>query len=90
MNSEYKRWCQQDLEELDLMEELRSMQGKEEIIEDHFGKSLSFGTAGLRGVLGVGTNRMNRFVVRQTTQGLAHYVNQIQKPSEIHHILPLT
>lgn len=80
MNSEYKRWCQQDLEELDLMEELRSMQGKEEIIEDHFGKSLSFGTAGLRGVLGVGTNRMNRFVVRQTTQGLAHYVNQIQKP----------
>ena len=80
MNSEYKRWCQQDLEELDLMEELRSMQGEEEIIEDHFGKSLSFGTAGLRGVLGVGTNRMNRFVVRQTTQGLAHYVNQIQKP----------
>ena len=80
MNSEYKRWCQQDLEELDLMEELRSMKGKEEIIEDHFGKSLSFGTAGLRGVLGVGTNRMNRFVVRQTTQGLAHYVNQIQKP----------
>lgn len=80
MNLEYKRWCQQDLEELDLMEELRSMQGKEEIIEDHFGKSLSFGTAGLRGVLGVGTNRMNRFVVRQTTQGLAHYVNQIQKP----------
>lgn len=80
MNSEYKRWCQQDLEELDLMKELRSMQGKEEIIEDHFGKSLSFGTAGLRGVLGVGTNRMNRFVVRQTTQGLAHYVNQIQKP----------
>ena len=80
MNSEYKRWCQQDLEELDLMEELRSMQGKEEIIEDHFGKSLSFGTAGLRGILGVGTNRMNRFVVRQTTQGLAHYVNQIQKP----------
>lgn len=80
MNSEYKRWCQQDLEELDLMEELRSMQGKEEIIEDHFGKSLSFGTAGLRGVLGVGKNRMNRFVVRQTTQGLAHYVNQIQKP----------
>lgn len=80
MNSECKRWCQQDLEELDLMEELRSMQGKEEIIEDHFGKSLSFGTAGLRGVLGVGTNRMNRFVVRQTTQGLAHYVNQIQKP----------
>lgn len=80
MNSEYERWCQQDLEELDLMEELRSMQGKEEIIEDHFGKSLSFGTAGLRGVLGVGTNRMNRFVVRQTTQGLAHYVNQIQKP----------
>lgn len=80
MNSEYERWCQQDLEELDLMEELRSMQGKEEIIEDHFGKTLNFGTAGLRGVLGVGTNRMNRFVVRQTTQGLAHYVNQIQKP----------
>ena len=53
MNSEYKRWCQQDLEELDLMEELRSMQGKEEIIEDHFGKSLSFGTAGLRGVWGL-------------------------------------
>lgn len=79
MNSEYERWCQQDLEELDLMEELRSMQGKEEIIEDHFGKTLNFGTAGLRGVLGVGTNRMNRFVVRQTTQGLAHYVNQIQK-----------
>ncbi|QRG86895.1 phospho-sugar mutase [Bulleidia sp. zg-1006] len=78
MNVEYGRWCQQDLEELDLVEELHEMEGQEDVIEDHFGKSLSFGTAGLRGVLGVGTNRMNRFVVRQTTQGLANYVQQIQ------------
>lgn len=74
MNTEYQRWLKEDLEELDLVEEINAMKEDEEAIEEHFGKSLSFGTAGLRGILGVGTNRMNRFVVRQTTQGLANYV----------------
>ena len=78
MNKEYERWIKEDLEDLDLQEELQAMAGNEEVITEHFSKSLSFGTAGLRGILGVGTNRMNRFVVRQTTQGLANYLQTIK------------
>ncbi|MEG1075401.1 MAG: phospho-sugar mutase, partial [Ruthenibacterium sp.] len=75
-NKEYKRWLSTELEDKDLMPELLSIQGIDEEIEDRFAVELSFGTAGLRGVLGAGTNRMNIYMVRKATQGLANYLNQ--------------
>lgn len=71
---DYKRWLEADLEDPALKEELEAVQGKEEEIKDRFAVALKFGTAGLRGVLGAGTNRMNIYVVRQATQGLANWV----------------
>ena len=71
---EYQRWLAADLEDTDLRPELVSIQGIDEEIKDRFAVSLAFGTAGLRGVLGAGTNRMNIYVVRQATQGLANWV----------------
>ncbi len=70
----YKRWIEADLEDAALKTELESIEGNEEEIKDRFAVSLAFGTAGLRGVLGAGTNRMNIYVVRQATQGLANWV----------------
>ena len=70
----YKRWLAADLEDAALTAELQSIEGNEEEIKDRFAVALSFGTAGLRGVLGAGTNRMNIYVVRQATQGLANWV----------------
>ena len=72
--NEYKRWLAADLEDKDLMPELLSVQGIEDEIKDRFAVELSFGTAGLRGVLGAGTNRMNIYMVRKATQGLANYL----------------
>ncbi len=71
---DYKRWMEADLEDPALKEELESINGKDEEIKDRFAVALKFGTAGLRGVLGAGTNRMNIYVVRQATQGLANWV----------------
>ncbi len=71
---EYKRWLEADLEDSDLHPELARIEGNDEEIKDRFAVSLQFGTAGLRGVLGAGTNRMNIWVVRQATQGLANWV----------------
>ena len=71
---EYKRWLAADLEDADLNPELARIEGNDEEIKDRFAVSLKFGTAGLRGVLGAGTNRMNIYVVRQATQGLANWV----------------
>ena len=73
MNS-YKRWLETDLEDKALVAELESIKGNEEEIKERFAVALKFGTAGLRGVLGAGTNRMNIYVVRQATQGLANWV----------------
>lgn len=70
----YKRWMEADLEDAALKAELESIKGNEEEIKDRFAVALKFGTAGLRGVLGAGTNRMNIYVVRQATQGLANWV----------------
>ena len=66
---EYKRWLAADLEDADLKPELSKIEGNDEEIKDRFAVALKFGTAGLRGVLGAGTNRMNIYVVRQATQG---------------------
>ena len=71
---EYKRWLAADLEDADLKPELARIEGNDDEIKDRFAVALKFGTAGLRGVLGAGTNRMNIYVVRQATQGLANWV----------------
>ena len=71
---EYKRWLEADLIDCDLGAELRSIEGDDLAIKERFAVSLKFGTAGLRGTLGAGTNRMNIWVVRQATQGLAEWV----------------
>lgn len=73
---EYERWLAAELEDRDLKPELLSIQGIDAEIEDRFAVSLEFGTAGLRGVLGAGTNRMNIYMVRKATQGLANYLNR--------------
>ena len=71
---EYKRWLEAELEDPALTEELQSISGREDQIKERFAVALKFGTAGLRGVLGAGSNRMNIYVVRQATQGLANWV----------------
>lgn len=71
---DYKRWMEADLEDAALKEELEGIAGNDEEIKDRFAVALKFGTAGLRGVLGAGSNRMNIYVVRQATQGLANWV----------------
>ena len=71
---DYKRWMEADLEDAALKAELEAIAGNEEEIKDRFAVALAFGTAGLRGVLGAGSNRMNIYVVRQATQGLANWV----------------
>ena len=71
---DYKRWLAADLEDAALTAELQKIEGNDEEIKDRFAVALKFGTAGLRGVLGVGSNRMNIYVVRQATQGLANWV----------------
>ena len=73
-NDDYKRWLAADLDDPDLKPELAKIEGNDEEIKDRFAVALAFGTAGLRGVLGAGTNRMNVYVVRQATQGLANWV----------------
>ena len=72
---EYKRWLSANLIDFDLHAELAGIENDEEAIKERFAVSLKFGTAGLRGTLGAGTNRMNIWVVRQATQGVADWVN---------------
>ncbi len=72
--NEYKRWLSANLIDFDLHAELASIENDEEAIKERFAVSLKFGTAGLRGTLGAGTNRMNIWVVRQATQGVADWV----------------
>ncbi len=71
---DYKRWCETQLEDEALTKELEAIAGNENEIKERFAVALKFGTAGLRGVLGAGSNRMNIYVVRQATQGLANWV----------------
>jgi phosphoglucomutase len=73
-NEEYRKWLQADLIDFDLKKELQDIKGDEDAIKERFAVSLKFGTAGLRGTLGAGTNRMNIWVVRQATQGVADWV----------------
>ncbi len=71
---EYKKWLGADLIDFDLKKELQDIEGDDAAIKERFAVALKFGTAGLRGTLGAGTNRMNIWVVRQATQGVADWV----------------
>ena len=70
----YESWLSNPYFDEDTKEELRSIANDEKEIEDRFYMDLEFGTAGLRGIIGAGTNRMNVYTVRKATQGLANYI----------------
>ena len=70
----YKKWCTDPYFDAQTQEELKNLEGNEKEIEDRFYRQLEFGTGGLRGMIGAGTNRMNIYTVRQATQGLANYI----------------
>ena len=78
----YDLWCEKADKDADLIAELESIKGNEAEINDRFYRSLEFGTGGLRGVIGAGTNRMNIYTVNQATQGLADYLKEnFENPS---------
>ena len=83
INEQYKLWCEKATIDPDLVAELKAIQGNEEAISDAFYKDLEFGTGGLRGVIGAGTNRMNVYTVGKATQGLADYVNSVTKDGKV-------
>lgn len=71
---EYKKWCESAEFDEETKRELVEIKNNEKEIEDRFYKELEFGTAGLRGIIGAGTNRMNKYTVGKATQGLANYI----------------
>ena len=71
----YKDWCSNAKDDKDLIDELGKIEGNENEIYERFYTELKFGTAGLRGIIGAGTNRMNIYTVRKATQGLANFLN---------------
>lgn len=75
-NQLYDLWLKNATEDPDLIPELESIKDDQDAVYDRFYRELEFGTAGLRGVLGAGTNRMNIYVVRYATQGLANYLKK--------------
>lgn len=75
----YNLWCKNADEDPDLQAELAGIANDEAAIKDRFYRDLEFGTGGLRGVIGAGTNRLNIYTIRRATQGLANYVNQEYK-----------
>jgi phosphoglucomutase len=73
----YQEWLSSPWVDKEMKEELRAISDQPEEIEDRFYQQLAFGTGGVRGVLGAGTNRMNRYTIRRVTQGLANYMATI-------------
>ena len=71
----YELWLKNATEDADLIAELNSIKGDEDAIKERFYRDLEFGTAGLRGVIGAGSYRLNIYTIRRATQGLADYVN---------------
>ena len=71
----YNEWCTSSIFDEDTKNELKNLKDENEI-KDRFYKNLEFGTAGLRGIIGAGTNRMNKYTVTQATQGLANYIKK--------------
>ena len=74
--SKYMYWLENDYFDEDTKKELLSIKDDKKEIEDRFYKDLEFGTAGLRGIIGAGTNRMNKYIVRKVSQGLSDYINK--------------
>ena len=83
VKQQYDRWLSQSGMPTDLAEELKSIAGDEDAITDRFYRELEFGTGGLRGVIGAGTNRMNVYNIRKATQGLANYLNASDLPKKV-------
>lgn len=82
IKSLYSLWLEKAKDDCDIIPELRAVEGNDDEILDRFYKNLEFGTAGLRGIIGAGTNRMNVYTVNQATQGLADYLNsEFESPS---------
>ena len=79
----YDQWIHNAIDDPDLKEELEAIRHQPEEIADRFYKELEFGTAGLRGVIGAGTNRMNVYTVRKATQGLADYVQALTPEGKV-------
>ena len=81
----YNEWLNDDCFDDETKKELNAIRDNEEEIKDRFYKELEFGTAGLRGVIGAGTNRMNKYTVGRATQGLANFINKmkIENPSVV-------
>ena len=78
----FNEWVLNVKEDQDLINELKTMKDNKSLVEDAFYRDLEFGTGGLRGVIGAGTNRMNIYVIRKASQGLANYINKhFDKPS---------
>lgn len=82
LQAKYETWLEKAVADPDLKPELEAMAGNEAKIEDAFYKNLEFGTAGLRGVIGAGTNRMNVYIVARASQGLSNYVINHFAPEE--------
>jgi len=70
----YNKWCNDEVFDEESRKELINLKGNDEEIKDRFYKDLEFGTAGLRGIIGMGSNRMNKYTVGKATQGLANYI----------------
>ena len=81
-NEEYSRWLTSATADADVAAELKAIENDPARIEDAFYRNLAFGTGGLRGTIGAGTNRMNIYVVRRATQGLANYIAKVDKKSQ--------
>jgi len=79
----YDLWCQRATEDADVAAELAAVAGNEAEIRDRFYRELAFGTGGLRGVIGAGSNRMNIYTVRKATQGLANYLKERYETSSV-------
>ena len=78
----YNRWLTSDVVDDDTKAELKSIENNEKEIEERFYTNISFGTAGMRGIRGVGTNRINKYMIRKATQGLANYINKMGQGSK--------
>lgn len=77
----YQKWCNADLPE-DIKKELAAIQNDEEALKGRFGCDLQFGTAGMRGVMGAGSNRLNRYTVRRAAQGMAAWLSSTNLPQK--------
>ena len=83
IKEKYRLWCEKAVKDPDLVKELNAISEDEEAISDAFYKDLEFGTGGLRGVIGAGTNRMNVYTVGKASQGLAAYVNSVSENGRV-------